>query len=533
MRSQERMHRMLMPMKAKSILVILFFILSLLCRLAYAEPYVNLRNGDRGNDVRQLQQALSSIGYDIGDVDGRFGDKTEAAVRAFQKAAKLRVDGVAGRETLTQLYRQAGESMQPSIPNSGRVSFGGNYNSIKKSSSADRIRLLQQGLNAVGYSLSVDGRFGPRTLSAILAFQQANALKVDGIAGRQTLLALEGKSSVNQAAQSLRMGDSGQEVRLLQEKLKETGYYLGALDGKFGSGTKAAVRAFQKAHGLKVDGVAGSQTMARLWAVQPTAVPTAAPAPTPTATPKPQVTPSPDTGITLRKGATGQAVVSLQRALAFLDYNTSTLGKYESMTASAVRAFQKKNGLSVDGIAGPQVLTALYSGRAVKGDSPAGISVETGQMAGPAFKDVQLLHWYRDIKPTLKNGQRLLVYDPATGLAWTLRIMSCGHHADADPLTATDTAILYRAFGNHNEWGPKPVYVRLPDGRWTVAGTHNMPHENNGIKDNNFDGHTCVHFFRTMSEAQQFDPKDGVRNQNTIRQFWKDTRGVDIGEDII
>lgn len=82
-------------------------------------------------------------------------------------------------------------------------------------------------------------------------------------------------------------------------------------------------------------------------------------------------------------------------------------------------------------------------------------------------------------------------------------------------------------------WGPKGVYVLLPDGRWTIAGTHNFPHGGQTIKNNNFEGQNCVHFLRTMSEAQRNDPKDGMRNQRCIRRLWKTLTGIDIGNDII
>lgn len=62
----------------------------------------------------------------------------------------------------------------------------------------------------------------------------------------------------------LRKGSSGEDVRRLQERLNELGYYCGAVDGKFGDNTRRAVIAFQGAHGLKTDGIVGSQTWAAL-----------------------------------------------------------------------------------------------------------------------------------------------------------------------------------------------------------------------------------------------------------------------------
>ena len=62
-----------------------------------------LRKGDYGSDVRNLQNALSLAGFSVGVVDGKFGPATEKAVRAFQKARNLSVDGVAGKDTFAAL----------------------------------------------------------------------------------------------------------------------------------------------------------------------------------------------------------------------------------------------------------------------------------------------------------------------------------------------------------------------------------------------------------------------------------------------
>lgn len=62
-----------------------------------------LKNGSRGEAVKQLQANLNKLGYNCGAVDGIFGPKTEAAVKAFQKAYSLTVDGIAGPATLGKI----------------------------------------------------------------------------------------------------------------------------------------------------------------------------------------------------------------------------------------------------------------------------------------------------------------------------------------------------------------------------------------------------------------------------------------------
>lgn len=61
-----------------------------------------------------------------------------------------------------------------------------------------------------------------------------------------------------------KMGSSGEEVKSIQRRLKEWGYYSGSVDGIYGSSTKAAVIKFQKANNLTADGVAGAATLAAI-----------------------------------------------------------------------------------------------------------------------------------------------------------------------------------------------------------------------------------------------------------------------------
>jgi hypothetical protein len=146
----------------------------------------------------------------------------------------------------------------------------------------------------------------------------------------------------------------------------------------------------------------------------------------------------------------------------------------------------------------------------------------------PGVGQIQLLHWFNEVKPALKNRDKLLIYDPATGLSWTLQVLSRGRHCDAEPLTKADTETMVRAFGNKNTWDQKAVYVRLPNGVWTLASTHDMPHLSGSIKDNGFNGHLCVHFLRDMDECKKNDPNYGVSNQRTIRNKWKELTGETV-----
>lgn len=500
-----------------------------------ATKYTTLEFGSRGSDVLQLQKALLELGFNPNGTDGKFGRGTETAVKAYQAARGLEVDGKAGTLTLTMLYGEtSGESGTIITP------VTTNPNTLKYGDSGSRVTELQTALVKLGYDTNgVDGRFGAGTQRAVISFQKDNGLEADGLAGTKTLELLyakangSGSSSGSSSGTStgltrtLRRGYTGDDVIAVQERLKELGYYTGSIDGVYGSGSIAAATAFQKNNGLKVDGLTGQSTYAALFSSSAVAAGSSSSSGSSSSG-------SSSTYVKLQSGDKGTEVKKLQQALKDLGYDVSADGTYGPITVAAVIAFQKLNGLDDDGIAGAKTQTVLYSGNAKRYDSSSGSSSggsssgSTGTTVAPNGATIQLLHWFDDVKPTLKNGQNLIAYDPDTGISWTLRIMSRGNHADVEPLTAADTAAMFQAFGNKESWGPKVVYIKLPDGRWSIASTHNVAHGSQTISDNNFDGQNCVHFLRDMDECKQNDPDYGVQNQNAIRNAWKKLTGITV-----
>ncbi|SPF56397.1 Spore cortex-lytic enzyme [Candidatus Desulfosporosinus infrequens] len=73
-----------------------------------------LGRGSTGQEVNELQSKLAQLGYGVGPIDGKFGPKTEAAIRDFQSDRGLRVDGLAGTQTTTELMRLTSQSTNAS-----------------------------------------------------------------------------------------------------------------------------------------------------------------------------------------------------------------------------------------------------------------------------------------------------------------------------------------------------------------------------------------------------------------------------------
>ncbi|MEW2624969.1 peptidoglycan-binding protein [Streptomyces sp. NPDC048106] len=121
---------------------------------------------------------------------------------------------------------------------------------MQQGASGERVKTVQYLLNAHGSALTVDGSFGPATDTAVRSFQSAHGLTVDGIVGAGTWQAL---------VVSVQQGSSGPAVQAVQSQLNAHGSAL-TVDGSFGPATDTAVRSYQSAHGLTVDGIAGTGT---------------------------------------------------------------------------------------------------------------------------------------------------------------------------------------------------------------------------------------------------------------------------------
>ncbi len=134
-------------------------------------------------------------------------------------------------------------------------------------SQGSAVSQLQKDLAMLGYyTYKIDGSFGEKTYDAVVKFQKKQGLKTDGLVGAKTKAALNRAltKSSNIDRQDLILGSRGANVSQLQKDLASLGYYTYKIDGSFGEKTYDAVVNFQKAQGLKSDGLVGSITQAAL-----------------------------------------------------------------------------------------------------------------------------------------------------------------------------------------------------------------------------------------------------------------------------
>ena len=351
-------------------------------------PGSPLRQGDSGTAVYTLQRQLNRITKDypfLGKltVDGRFGPRMTATVKAFQKQFDLTADGVVGRQTwykISYIYvsvKDLAELTSEGEVSSGTLSdgtWGGTV--LRTGSTGSSVEQLQFWLNTLAQyessipSLTVDGVYGTGTANAVRAFQRKYGLTVDGVVGRATwtevydqFRSIQSDNGTPNAypGTALREGASGQNVRLVQFWLKIARTVYPSLsnvtvDGRFGSATAAAVRRFQTYFGLTSDGVVGRTTWNKLYEVYNDIANKLLSS---------SLRPGEYPGV-LRNGSSGTAVRELQFYLYLMSAYESSIpaiaidGQFGASTEATVRAYQRFAGLTVDGIVGRTTWNSLY-----------------------------------------------------------------------------------------------------------------------------------------------------------------------------
>ena len=351
-------------------------------------PGSPLRQGDSGTAVFTLQRQLNRIAKDYPffgklTVDGVFGPRMVSTVKTFQRQFNLTADGVVGRQTwykISYIYvsvKDLAELTSEGETSSGTLSDGSwGGTALRTGSTGSAVEQVQFWLNTLAQyesalpSLSVDGRYGAATASAVRAFQRRYGLTVDGVVGRETWNAIYNEFRSIQSdngtpnaypGTALREGASGQNVRLVQFWLKIAHTVYSRLndltvDGKFGAATTAAVKRFQTYFGLTSDGVVGRTTWNKLYEVYNDIANKLLSS---------SLRPGEYPGI-LRRGSSGTAVRELQFYLYLLSAYESSIpavgidGSFGAATENAVRAYQRFAGLTVDGIVGRATWESLY-----------------------------------------------------------------------------------------------------------------------------------------------------------------------------
>ena len=203
---------------------------------------INLKKNSKGDEVKTLQTMLSSLGYYTRQVDGDFGDYTEAAVKQFQKDTGHTDDGVFGPKTCPDLNKKYSEKQKNSTKNTTVITD--NRPEYEKQDH---------------YKLTIL----PDVVVLPDVTVQDNTVTSQGGS-------IDTNTNFDCSKINLKRNSNGDDVKKLQTILKARGYYTRSIDGDFGKYTETAVKKLQAAQGNKEDGIFGTETCKKLQSTSAT-----------------------------------------------------------------------------------------------------------------------------------------------------------------------------------------------------------------------------------------------------------------------
>lgn len=324
----------------------IFAILTALCAICCgAQAAQVLEGGAAGETVMVLTRRLVELGF-MSESVSQYDERVISAVADFQTANGLERTGIADIPTQQMMQSQNAVTRAEYI-NGFATMYDGV--SVTVGAQGDDVALMQERLVELGYyDFYVDGKFGEGTRRAVVNFQRANGLESTGIADESFFLRLYYGDSVsygdfvmNQCAVK---GDNGNNVRAIQLRLTELGYFNGEPSGNYGENTARAVTRFQFDNDIDQTGNVNEETYEALFSASAAM--------------------AADDG-SLYPGDTGDDVRAMQHQLSLMGfYRHTPEGEYDYCTETAVMLFRAANGLPLSENADLEVLALLYSGSA-------------------------------------------------------------------------------------------------------------------------------------------------------------------------
>lgn len=158
-----------------------------------------IKAGQQGAEVVQLQQKLEKLGFPL-TTDGIFGPNTRVSVEELQAMFGYNIDGAVGDATTQLIDAQIGYGFRIDEENSvkraleaqgkktdkGALAGAELVHALKRGSEGANVRYLQRRLNALGFTVDVDGKFGSGTEAAVRKLQEVFGYDIDGIVGKAT-----------------------------------------------------------------------------------------------------------------------------------------------------------------------------------------------------------------------------------------------------------------------------------------------------------------------------------------------------------
>ncbi len=247
---------------------------------------------------------------------------------------------------------------------------------------------------------------------------------------------------------------------------------------------------------------------------------------TPDATHEPTPTPEPflwpntvvKDATVIKQGDSHDGIILIQQRLRALGYfNYKITGEFGNVTKLAIMAFQRENGLEDDGAIGVKTNELLFSNMARRGFGARGRPTPTPKprVTPTPKKDTSapkygtLIEWSR-AQSLVRPGETFTIIDYSTRISWKERRLGGDNHLDSEPLTKADTAKLKQVYGGRFSWSRRAVLIKVGS-KYYAASINGYPHSPYRIKDNNYPGHHCVHFYKSRTHGSNSSDPDHQR----------------------
>lgn len=282
--------------------------------------------------VRDAQKRLAKLGFYVGSIDGKYGQYSEDAVRAFQRQYGLSETGQLDEPTLSQIEH---------------------YSDMGVSNRAIQQRLIDRGY----MQGSATGYYGDQTRAAMRFFQRINGLEETGSPDADTIDMLFSDDGIS-LPPAVSPKSPREDIVKLQERLIRFGFMAHEATGEYGPLTAAAVQALQQhliEQGLPVEPTGDGSPLALYYFFDEDYSPYLR-----------------DVSV----GMTDGEVVRVEQRLFILGYTDLAADEvFDDFTRSALCLFQQKSGLKPDGVADRETTDVLFSDEAVA--LPEGLSAES------------------------------------------------------------------------------------------------------------------------------------------------------------
>lgn len=276
------------------------------------------------------------------------------------------------------------------------------------------------------------------------------------------MLALLAGTAYGAAPLPLKLGKKGPQVVQVQHALVKSGFRSQSPTGIFDSATKSQVKRFQSAKGLSADGVVGDATWDRLMR-------------------------------SLRDRMAASATASNANGTG------GAVGKHKVGKGETLWGIAKRYGTTVTAVARANRLkdpSAIKEGSLLLIPGQSGVSSRGSRPSPP----VELIDWEK-ADALYAPDTIATVTDIRTGLSFKVRRYFGHLHADSEPLTAADTAVMRKIYGRWT-WDRRAIVLTV-GGRRFAASMNGMPHGQGEVKGNGFDGHFCIHFLGSRTHASR------------------------------